>query len=255
METKQRQRFEDYYPPLGKWYNITVYPSAKGLAIYFKDITERKLSEIKLTESEKRYSELFHLSPLPMWVYDVETLAFLDVNEAAICHYGYSRQQFASMTIKDIRPKEDADQIEQYVQSQKKQKLARYEKFFRHCTKDGRTIYVEIQSTSLSFNQKDARMVLANDVTERLQYVKAVEKQNQQLKEISWMQSHVVRAPLTRIVGLIGLLRDRHESVTEREKMLDYLLSAANELDNIIGSINAKSEVVELPLKANIGRI
>jgi len=247
MDTKQPMHFEDYYPPLEKWYDITAYPSAQGLSIYFKDITERKLSELKLTESEKRYSDLFHLSPLPMWVYDLKTMAFLDVNEAAICHYGYSREEFVSMTIKDIRRKEDADQIEQYVRSQKDQRLVRYEKFFRHCTKDGRVIDVDIQSTALCYKRKEARLVLANDVTERLKYVKAVEEQNQRLKEISWMQSHLVRAPLTKIIGLIGLLRDRQESLTEKEKMLDYLLSAANELDSIIGSINSKSEVVELP--------
>ena len=247
MDTKQPMHFEDCYPPLEKWYDITAYPSAQGLSIYFKDITERKLSELKLTESEKRYSDLFHLSPLPMWVYDLKTMAFLDVNEAAICHYGYSREEFVSMTIKDIRRKEDADQIEQYVRSQKDQRLVRYEKFFRHCTKDGRVIDVDIQSTSLCYKRKEARLVLANDVTERLKYVKAVEEQNQRLKEISWMQSHLVRAPLTKIIGLIGLLRDRQESLTEKEKMLDYLLSAANELDSIIGSINSKSEVVKLP--------
>ena len=143
----------------------------------------------------------------------------------------------------------------QYVRSQKNQRLVRYEKYFRHCTNDGRVIDVDIQSTSLCYKRKEARLVLANDVTERLKYVKAVEEQNQRLKEISWMQSHLVRAPLTKIIGLIGLLPDRQESLTEKEKMLGYLLSAANELDSIIGSINSKSEVVELPPSSNIGEV
>jgi len=247
MKTRQAAHFEDYYAMLEKWYEISAYPSASGLSVYFKDITERKLSEIRLTESEKRYSDLFHLSPLPMWVFDCSTTMFLDVNEAAIKHYGYSRDEFLSMSIKDIRPREDVEIVEQIVQAKRTDKQVHHEQFFRHCTKDRRIIYVDIQSTSITYRNINARVILANDVTERLNYVKAVEEQNEKLKEISWTQSHMVRAPLTKIIGLISLLRDRHESVTEREKMLDYLLRASNELDGIIGSINAKSKIVELP--------
>nr|NYE66328.1 YesN/AraC family two-component response regulator [Mucilaginibacter sp. E4BP6] len=67
---------------------------------------ERKKSIVELAESEKRYSDLFHLSPLPMWVVDMDTSCFLDVNMSTIIHYGYSRDEFLSMTLKDIRPPE-----------------------------------------------------------------------------------------------------------------------------------------------------
>src|SRR5213593_4361923 len=61
--------------------------------------------------SEERYRDLFDCSPLPMWVYDCETLAFLAVNQAAIEHYGYSRAEFAALTIKDIRPPDDVAEL------------------------------------------------------------------------------------------------------------------------------------------------
>lgn len=107
IATHQAVHFEDHYLPLEKWYEISAYPSVNGLSVYFKDITDRKLSEILLTASEKKYSELFHLSPLPMWVYDTESLEFIDVNDAAVKHYGYSHTEFLAMTILDIRPAED----------------------------------------------------------------------------------------------------------------------------------------------------
>ena len=80
----------------------------------------------------------------------------------------------------------------------------------------------------------------------RKKSAEALEKQNQQLKEISWMQSHVIRAPLAKIIGLIPLINDVKENSVERDKMLGYLLSSANELDEVIGDINNKTKVVDL---------
>ena len=78
--------------------NLTGYVSIN------RNIAERKDTEEKLRKSEERYRYLFENNPHPMWVYDRKTLAFLDVNEAAIAKYGYSRQEFLKMTIVDIRP-------------------------------------------------------------------------------------------------------------------------------------------------------
>jgi two-component system sensor histidine kinase/response regulator len=73
----------------------------------------------------------------------------------------------------------------------------------------------------------------------------ALEEQNRKLKEISWMQSHIIRAPLAKIIGLIPLINDVRENNVERKKMLDYLMQSANELDNVIGNINDKTSVVD----------
>ncbi len=74
----------------------------------------------------------------------------------------------------------------------------------------------------------------------------ALEEQNKKLKEISWMQSHVIRVPLARIIGLIPLINDVKEDRAEREKMLGFLLSSANELDEVINDITDKTKVVDL---------
>ena len=70
-------------------------------------------------------------------------------------------------------------------------------------------------------------------------------EQNQKLKEISWMQSHVIRAPLAKIIGLIPLINDVKEDRHEREKMLDFLLVSAHELDEVIGNITDKTAVID----------
>ena len=72
---------------------------------------ERKITVDALRETESSFRELFLSNPNPMWVYDLESLAFLDVNNAAIAHYGYSREEFLSMTIQDIRPAEDVPRL------------------------------------------------------------------------------------------------------------------------------------------------
>src|SRR6185312_12155187 len=103
FETTTRVVFEAFYPVLEKWFEISAYPSDNGLSVYFKDITERKLSQIQLNESEKRYSELFRLNPQPIWMFELDTFRFVQVNQAAIDLYGYSEEEFLNMTVLDLR--------------------------------------------------------------------------------------------------------------------------------------------------------
>jgi PAS domain S-box-containing protein/putative nucleotidyltransferase with HDIG domain len=114
---------------------------------------------------EEDYRILFQNNPLPMWVYDFGSLQFLAVNDAAIDHYGYSRNEFLSMTIKNIRPASELPRLEENLASMNK--LARQQSGpWKHVKKDGSLIDVEIFSHRITFANKDARLVLANDVTE-----------------------------------------------------------------------------------------
>jgi len=205
--------------------------------ILYKSIvysSERRRISSALLESENKYGELFHLSPLPMWVCDCETLKFLDVNNAAIGHYGFSLHEFLEMSIMDIQQIGSmSDAIpygpgfpERYMQG-----------IVDHRKKNGEVIRVDLQSNTLQYKGKTSRIILANDVTERLNYINAIEAQNSKLKEIAWMQSHVIRAPLSRIMGLIAIIRDSEGSTEERDEMLGYLMVSAHELDRVIRNI------------------
>ena len=111
------------------------------------------------------YRLLFENNPHPMWVYDLKTLAFLAVNDTAVRRYGYTRQEFLGMTIKDIRPPEDAPALLENV-ARVGEGLDEAE-VWRHRTKDGTLIEVEIVSHTLTFADRKAELVLAQDVTDR----------------------------------------------------------------------------------------
>ncbi len=118
---------------------------------------------IRINEAKYRY--MFHNNPQPMWIYDLETLTFLEVNEAAINHYGYTKEEFLSMTLKDIRPK---DEIEKLIETLKSANCTFNKSVeIRHKKKNGDLIFVEIISHPIIFNQREARHVLINDITVR----------------------------------------------------------------------------------------
>jgi PAS domain S-box-containing protein len=131
------------------------------------DTTERVQAEINLRSSEEHYRLLFENNPSPMWVFDIESLAFLAVNDAAVRHYGYSRQEFSSMTLKDIRPPEDVPALLEDLSSGTSGLGER--NTWRHLKKDGTLIDVEITSQIFDWAGRPAGLILATDVTERKQ--------------------------------------------------------------------------------------
>jgi PAS domain S-box-containing protein len=136
-----------------------------------EDVTERRRSEQALRESESRFRQLFMANPHPMWVFDVETLRFLDVNEAAQRNYGYSREEFLAMTIKDIRPPEDVPRLLQVIGQPISGGPGNV---WRHRRKDGVIIEVEVTSHMFEYGGRRAELVLADDVTRRLQSERAL---------------------------------------------------------------------------------
>lgn len=152
-----------------------------GVIAVGQDITERKHLEDELRDSEKRYRLLFESNPQPLWVYDLDTLAFLTVNDAAIQHYGYSRDEFLNMTIKDIRPEEDIPRPLNNI-SRVTSGIDKAGEW-RHLKKDGTIIDVEIVSHTLIFEGKRAELVMAIDITERKKAREIIKKSEGRLAE------------------------------------------------------------------------
>lgn len=149
-----------------------------GAVLVFRDVTERRSAQRRTEQSERRYRLLFENNPQPMWVYDRESLAFVAVNHAAIEQYGYAREEFLGMTLKDIRPAEDIPALLEDV-SRPNRELHR-DGPWRHRKRDGTIISVEITSHPIEFEGRKAALVLASDITER----QRLEEQFQQAQRL-----------------------------------------------------------------------
>ena len=154
----------------------------------------------------ERYRLLFDNNPVPMWAYDTETLCFLAVNTAAIDNYGYSREEFLSMSVRDVRPPEDIVPLERRIPLLPKGYNQTGQ--WRHRRKDGTVFPVEITSHSLIFDGRDARLVLITDVTERQRAEEALRK-SEKLAAIGQLISgvaHELNNPLSSILILVETL-------------------------------------------------
>jgi PAS domain S-box-containing protein len=198
-----------------------------GIIVSLRDVTAWRRNEEALRNSEEQYRLMFEGNPHPMWVFDRQTLAFLAVNDAAVAHYGYSREDFLRMTLKDIRPPEDVPLLLNYMaQSQAGIRTAGE---WRHRRKDGTILNILVTTHPLAFEGKEAMLVLAEDVTER----KRLEQELIQAKKMEGIGrlaagiAHDFNNLLTVVEGRSALLRDQLEAGSPLRHSVDEVLKAA----------------------------
>ena len=145
------------------------------------DITDKARAQKALEDSEQRYRMLFDIHPHPMWVVENKTLRFLAVNQAAVNHYGYSREEFLSMTADQLRYPEDIGQLLKVFQDDSRSYMQRAA---QHRKKDGEPIDVEIVSFNLEFDGKPARLAVINDITQRLKMEEQARELERRYREL-----------------------------------------------------------------------
>jgi len=154
--------------------NLLEEPTIKGVVLNSRDITERAQFERELRDREESFRMLFDDNPYPMWVFDNDTQRFLRVNDAACHQYGYSQEEFAEMTIFDLRPPEGRAELVGHL-GQRGTAPIGPAAVWCHQTKDGSRLDVEVRAHQLTFDARDATLVLAQDVTERQRLEAALE--------------------------------------------------------------------------------
>jgi two-component system, cell cycle sensor histidine kinase and response regulator CckA len=192
-----------------------------------------------VAQSEVLHRSMFESSPLPMWTYDRNTLRFITVNDAAIRHYGYSREEFAALTVADIRPLDEVQALRDNVDVATGFSPAR---LWRHRKKDGSIITVEISANDIHLNGGSARLVLVNDVTERERAREALQRTEEQLRQAQKMEAigrlaggvaHDFNNILTVIVSYASMLEDAHDAGDQRRDDVAEIRRAAERANAI----------------------
>lgn len=220
----------------------------------FKSIAysiERKKINNELRNSEHKYRNLFHSSPIPMWVYDPESLRFLDVNAAACVQYQYERNEFLNLTLLDIHPAGDKEKVVQIARVNNETQ-SYFNSTVDLLKKNGQLIHVNVQSSSIEFSRKKARLVIANDVTEKLlaqaereKLIADLSQTNKDLKQFSYITSHNLRGPIAQLLGLTNLLDMYPVEDTTLAKILDGIKTAARNFDETVKDLAKVLDIKE----------
>jgi PAS domain S-box-containing protein len=228
---------------LGMASNMLQMPGINALVGNFRDITERKKAEELIKESEDLYKNLFYNSPLPIGVCDVETMQLLDVNEATINLYGYSREEFMQMRSMDILSPDEKTDLKQVLP--KADNPNRPSILRKHIKKNGETIFVEVWAHTINYKGHNAWLLLANDITEKIELQnKLVEKEIQRQQEVA---KAVIDAQ-EKERATLG--RELHDNINQMLTMAKLHLNCAKDTpalqdDMITRSLDTVSNAIE----------
>jgi PAS domain S-box-containing protein len=185
--------------------------------IVIRDITEQIDHQKAILSVEKRYQQMFASNPEPMWIYDLETMAFLEVNQAAILLYGYSREEFLNMTLKDIckvLPVKLPEDNKNYCIGSE----------CTHLKKSGEKIIVEVISNTIAYGGHKGCHALMLNITERKKTEEEVKLKNEQLTKafaekdrIFSIIAHDLRGPFSAFLGLTEVMSEDLPSFTMTE--------------------------------------
>ena len=238
---------------LGEWeFTEADFEFIKGLAsLAASAIHSARLYE-RLANSERNYRTLFNNIGEAIFVHDPETLQILDISESTVHRYGYTREEFLKMTIFDLHPPEDREEIKKRVQEGMKERSVKYSSL-RHQTKEGVLLEVNISAVDIEFMGRPARLALAVDVTEQ-QRVRRELEQAHKLESVGLLASgiaHNLNGPLSGIQGFTELLRATHPELSE----LDVILKQTNKIKDIIRTLMIRArhqeEIEARPIQLN----
>jgi PAS domain S-box-containing protein len=145
------------------------------------DITADEVAKTELEKSEEQYRLLFERSPIPMWIYDPETLFIVTVNQAAINRYGFSEEEFKQLKIYDLHREKDLVEIKKEIQRSIKQRSTGFDPWIQ-VTKSGEHLVVELSGSEIFYEDKIHRLIIANDITEQKEAERHLKESEEQYR-------------------------------------------------------------------------
>jgi PAS domain S-box-containing protein len=200
-----------------------------GVLAIARDVTERLQTQEALRRSAREFEYLFSNHPQPMWVFDAGTLRFLEVNQAAQSKYGYSREEFLNLTAADIRPQDDVPRLKEMVRDRPPGKSGSAG-YWRHCTRAGRVLDVEVLWHQVTFAGHDAILAVIQDVSERRLFEEQLQ-QSHKLEAVGRLAggvAHDFNNLLTVITGYSQLLMNRINTEHPMHSGLDQIRQSAD---------------------------
>ena len=238
-------QFTEYFQPFNRWFNTTVYPSAEGLTVFVKDITEEKRAQEELIWTKNSLEGLINNTEDQIWSIDSET-RYVYMNQAY-------RTQIAYLT--GFEPKEGdfsnkhagytADIIEQWEHYYKR---AFSGEIYTIINESVDPVTNDVLSFEISFNpiyQLNGVITgigcFARDITQRLKNEKAIVDQNERLRNIASLTSHELRRPVASMLGLISIMDRQNFFNPDNKEIIEHLLTVGNEIDEVIRLIVDKT--------------
>jgi PAS domain S-box-containing protein len=227
-----------------------------------QDITVRKRSEEIILASEEKYRQIFYKNPYPTWIFDLDTLRILEVNDAAVEKYGFDKGEFHQLTMRDLHPEGEA---ESFLDGIRHPAVGRERRLWHHRNKSGVLITVEITSHRIDYFGKPCMQVIVNDVTERVRLEKELALQQrlkqQQITEVVLGAQERERFELgqelhdniNQILATSKLYLD--VAIEEREPRIELLAKSRNNISMAIEEIRRLSKELITPSLNDLGLI
>jgi PAS domain S-box-containing protein len=247
MESPDARLFDVYCGSLNLWLEGAAYPKEEGLSVYLKDVSHEKAFENELQEIRDNLTALINSTDDLIWSVDRQGI-LISANRPFLNRI----RELSGMQILEG----DSLNLEVFGKGVLMKWISHYNRAFtgeRFSIHEEETTERGLRYSMYTFNpildeagQISGVACYARDVTERTRHLKAIEEQNRQFREISWLQSHAVRAPLARILGLIDLLKHDKDPAVSQKQLIDFLVQSAIELDGVITEISTKTELMTL---------
>ena len=205
---------------------------------------ERKSAEEKIIASEEKYRQMFYKNPFPAWIYDLKTFRILEVNDAAIKKYGYERDEFLNLTIKDIRPEEDVAEVMQSIAYRNISSKVK-EKLWQHKKKNGDIMLTEVTFYQIDYLGRKAMQAQINDVTEKIRLERELAQQ-QKIKQ-QQITDAVLSAQEKERKGIGEELHDNINQILATSRL--FLNTALNDKETNFDLLSKSQEYISMAME------